>query len=260
MAELSRIAVDARAGVVEVPANAEVLLRHAAHVSAEVAGAWAGARQEGTLLTAVIDLPDAARLNLAAWLDALQPDTVELHTPAWSEAGMAAIGWPEGYAALVRVLQALGQRPQVTRVVLHLSAPAQRELTPGALQALCDATGLGTLDLVLRPVLGEAAPRLDWLAEATVLLSQTGHTVLASRLLPACALAEGLDGVATFASERAAAKQAFTDACEGCPARTDGRCDGVPADLLATLQATDRTWTGWETLAKDRTPTHVATA
>ena len=171
---------------------------------------------------------------------------------------MAAIGWPAGHAALQQVLKTLTERQVATRLALHVSALTLGELSVDVLNELAQAAGLEVLTLVLRPVLGDAAPRLDGLAQAAVLLSQTGHTVTASRLLPACAMPEGFDGEASYPSERAAAKQDFTAECDGCPAREEGRCDGMAADLLRATSAAGRVWSGWATLAKDRAPTVVA--
>jgi hypothetical protein len=256
MAVLSRMAFDARAAVPadDLAAGTDVQLRMATRVSAEAAREWAAKKPADGQLTALVDLPDAARLNVAAWLDALQPDVVELRTPAWSEAGMAAIEWPEGLAVLQRVLGALSAAQVTTRLALHVSALTLPELQPAALDTLAQQAGADALTLMLRPVLGEHAPRLDVFAQSTVALWQSGHTVKGTRLLPACALPEGVDCEPTYASERAAAKQDYTPECSGCPAREEGRCDGMPADLLSASVAAGVAWTGWPTFAKDREP------
>ncbi len=253
----SKVALDARAGAesaAAIPADAELQLRHATQLTAAQAKSWAAKRPAEGRLTAVVDLPEASRLNVTAWLAALKPDVVELRTPAWTEAGMAAIGWPEGLGVLQRVLKALTAAEMTTRLALHVSAPTLGELTVEALDQLAQEAGQDVLTLVLRPVLGAHAPRLDKLAQAIVALWQTGHTVTVTRLLPACAIPEGVDGEATYGSERSAARQAYTAECEGCPARESGRCDGMAADLLQATQAAGVAWTGWETLAKERAP------
>ncbi len=260
MAVLSKVALDARAGAhsaAAVAAGTDLLLRQATQISADDARAWAQKRPQDGRLTALVDLPEAARLKVPAWLAALAPDIVELRTPAWTQAGMDAIGWPAGYAVLQRALQALLEANVATRVALHVSALTLAELTPTALDALAKDVGVDALTLVLRPVLGDAAPPLDKLAVAVTALCQASHAVTAARLLPACALPEGIDGEATFASERAAAHQEFTTECAGCPARDAGRCDGMVADLLRATRAAGVTWCGWETLATEREPVAI---
>ena len=256
MAVLSRMAFDARAAVPadDLPAGTDVQLRMATRVSAESAREWAAKKPADGQITALVDLPDAARLNVAAWLEALQPDVVELRTPAWSEVSMAAIEWPEGLAVLHRVLGALAASQVTTRLALHVSALTLPDLLPAALDTLAQQTGTDALTLMLRPVLGQHAPRLDLFAQAAVALWQSGHTVKGTRLLPACALPEGVDCEPTYASERAAAKQDYTPECNGCPAREEGRCDGMPADLLRASVEAGVTWTGWPTFATDREP------
>ncbi len=258
MTVMSKVVLDARAGtqaVTDLPAGAELQLKFATQISADDARAWAAQKPKDGHLTALVDLPEAARLNVQAWLNALQPDVVELRLPAWSEAGMTAIGWPAGLAVLQKTLAALAAAQQVTtRLSLHVSSLTLPELTADALNVLATEAGLDALTVVLRPVLGDHAPALNTLAQATVALWQSNHAVTASRLLPACAIPEGVDGDATFASERAAARQSFTAECARCPARDTGRCDGMAADLLRATTAAGITWTGWETLETDREP------
>lgn len=260
MSLLSKMMFDARAGAqvaTNLSADTNLQLRQTTRISAADARAWALKRPADGQLTALVDLPEAARLNVAAWLEALHPDVVELRTPAWSEAGMAAVGWPTGHAVLLRVLKALAESNVSTRLALHVSALTQDDLTVEALDRLTAEVGLDILDIVLRPVLGDAAPRLDRLAAATVVICQTGHALTATRLIPACVVPEGVDGEATFASERTAARQTFVPECTDCPARESGRCDGMVPDLLKATLAAGGTWAGWSTWAREREPVVV---
>ncbi len=257
MTVMSKTAFDARAGAQvanALPAGADLQLRNSTQISADDARAWALKRPVDGQLTALVDLPQAARLNIAAWLDALHPDVVEIRTPAWSEAGMAAIGWPEGFELLKRVLKALAACEISTRLALHISAPTLGELTVACLDHLTQEAELDVLQVHLRPVLGEAAPRLDKLAEAVTAIGQSGHMLTASRLLPSCAMPESVDGEATFASEQTAARQVFLAECADCPAREAGRCDGMAADLLRATRAAGVEWAGWSTWAAAREP------
>ncbi len=255
MITMSKTLFDARGGAAaatSVAVDADLQLRHAAQISAEDAAAWAKKRPQNGRLTALLDLPEAARLDVKAWLKALQPDLVELRTPAWSAAGMTAIGWPAGQDVLVKTLGALNAAGVATRLALHVSALTVAELTPERLAALAQATG-GPLTIALRPVLGEHAPALAAVAQATAMLVRSGANVVASKLWPTCALPAGLDSEATFASERAAAHQDFTPECTGCEARAQGRCDGIAADLLKASLHGGTTWQGWQTWAEART-------
>lgn len=257
---LSRVLYDARADAATVPTlptGTELQLRHAAQMTQQQAVAWQQKRPQEGALTALLDLPEAARLNVPAWLKALQPDTVELRTPAWSPAGLQAIGWPEGAGVLDQNLQHLGQLGQdgkQLRLALHVSALTLEELTGEALGQLARQSGQPQVQVVLRPVLGAHAPRLDRLAELVAALTQTTHQVTATRLFPMCALPLGVDGEATFASERTAARQEFRAECTDCPARAEGRCDGMAADLLTATLAAGGTWTGWTTWERERQP------
>ena len=260
MANLSKVVLDARsdpATVQPLAAGTELQLRHATQVSAANAAAWRRLRPDGGQLTALVDVTDAARLDVANWAAALVPDRVELRTPAWSEAGMAAIGWPAGHAQLVRVLAALAAAGVQARLALHVSALTLTELHGEALDALALQAGLDALQVVLWPVLGPQTPPLAEFARMAAALTQTAHLVVATKLFPACGLPLGLDAEATFASERTAARQAFLDACAGCPAREEGRCDGMAADLLRATTAAGIAWQGWSTLAADREPVVV---
>lgn len=258
MITMSKTLLDARAGADnagEFAADADLQLRFAGQISASDAAAWAKKRPSKGRLTALLDLPEAARLDVKAWLKALQPDVVELRAPAWSAAGMAAIGWPSGQDALVRTVQTLATAGVATRLALHVSSLTVGELTPQRLAALSQLAGGSALTFALRPVLGEHAPALHQLARATAELVRAGAQLAASKLWPACALPLGLDGEATFPSERAAARQEFTAACAGCEARELGRCDGMAADLLAASFKDGGAWHGWSTWQEARTAT-----
>jgi hypothetical protein len=256
MITMSKTLLDARTGAETasgIAADADLQLRFTAQISAAEAAAWAKKRPEQGRLTALLDLPDAARLDVKGWLKALQPDVVELRVPAWSADGMAAIGWPAGQDALLRTLAALAAADVEIRLALHVSALTVADLTVGHLAALSGAAGTTELALSLRPVLGEHAPALDQVARALARLARSGAKFTASKLLPACALPAGVDGESTFASERLAAKQAYTPECSGCPARDAGRCDGMAADLLTASLKSGTVWQGWTTWTEART-------
>ena len=255
--QTSRILWDARQApdtLPAIPANTELQLQTAGRIALAHAPGWRQKHPKPALLTAVLDLPDAARLDLTAWLAALEPDVVELRTPAWTATGMEAIGWPAGAEILTRVLTALLAAGQKTQVVLHVSDLTLAELALPPIDALAFDVGAEKLELVLRPVLGAHAPRLDALVVAVTALTLGGHAVQASRLWPACALPTSIDGLVAFQSELASARVTFLDACGACPARAQGRCTGMAADLLAATTDAGASWAGWATWAAEREP------
>lgn len=255
--QTSRVQWDARqppATLPQLPPGTTLQLNPAGRLDAAHALAWRQRHPKPAPLTAVLDLPDAGALEIPAWLEALAPDVVEVRTPAWTVEGMAAVGWPVGNELLICVLRALVTAGQTAHVVLHVSDLTLPTLTTAALDALADEVGLPALHVILRPVLGAHAPRLDALARAVTALTLGEHRIQASRLWPACGLPASVDGVVAFKSEVAVARVAFAAACEGCPARAQDRCEGMAADLLAATLAAGGTWEGWATWAEEREP------
>ncbi len=251
MAQVSRLAVDARQPAdAVIPAGAEVHLRHAARVDGTTAAAWQAKKSSESKLVAILDIGEAARLQVPAWLAALQPDAVELRTPAWDAQSFSAIDWPQGYQTLLGVLAALAEAGSTIRLALHVSALTVSSLRVESIAALAAAAKTKALDLRVRPVLGAQAPRPELVAQGLARLVRTDHSIQASQLWPVCALPESVDTDPVFQSEIAAARLAYTPQCEGCEAR-DKRCLGLAPDLAVASQSA---WTGWATFADDRLP------
>ncbi len=226
-----RVQCDARA----VPANLGGLLHGdvalVVHNAALVqpADAVALARlcaQHGAALHAVVRPEHAARLELAAWRRALQPDLLILQPPG-------AVDWPQ-LLVLVPRLEAL---QLAWRVQLAIGRSNLDDLAAARWQALADVAGTRGVALTVAPRLGADAPPPRALAGRLAALALEPHALEVTRLVPNCAVPRGLPIAAIFGSEARAAALAHAPGCAACVHATRGHCPGLPADLLAQAEA-----------------------